>query len=172
MFRNQAALVGDRRAKALAESRETLPAAGFERAAHSWCDVESSAACRKRTKIGEKVGAAGRIRQEPLGPNCRRASAMASAKSREAQSVARFGRKPHSRLEREISEVCASEMYVSRRLRGSRGPRWPRMRNPGATAGLRRSNRDRDEPSRLPVLPHGSPDASARFGERVRNVRN
>ena len=120
MFRNQAALAGDRRAKALAESRETLPAARFERAAHSWCDVESSAACRKRTKIGEKVGAAGRIRQEPLGPNCRRASATASAKSREAQSVARFGRKSHSRQERKISEVCVRNVRQSATARLTR----------------------------------------------------
>ena len=43
---------------------------------------------------------------------------------------------------------CASEMYVSRRPRGSRGPWWPRMRNHALTSDRRGSGRNRDGPSR------------------------
>ena len=60
-FQNQATRIGDRQARALAESRATHPAARFGRRAHSWCDVEIRGGLSEAYEIGEKVGATGQI---------------------------------------------------------------------------------------------------------------
>ena len=171
MFRNQAALAGDRRAKALAESRPTMPTAALRRtfAATSRAARLSRIVRKSATRLARR-GESPRIHSPEL-------TRSVGYSSREIPRSAPY-RRARPRIAfavraKDIRGACVRNLrrpaidLLKRAAVAESEESWADCRSAGFWPKSRRTLRG------FPMLPHGSPLVRVwDFGARIRNVRN